>query len=197
MIPDHAGVYAWILPTIIRFGNSNSLTEKIKRYKKIQSYDSKIGNHSKLVKPFPFNWEPLDVTVSKNTDSYNVDKNYQDTLDNLSDQDQKLFQKSIMLGSLFSRPLYIGYTNSYLRRYSEHINGYGEKSNFHKRFYSYLDELKQNESTGNKNNNDLKIKIEDLLFVCINNKRRDVSEQELRLTEEVLKTLANPVFSKI
>ena len=130
---------------------------------------------------------------------YDINQKYQKILNNLPRKNRDSFQKSIILGSLFSRPLYIGYTNNLSRRYSEHVNGYGGENTFHKRFYKFMEHLKKEEISQNndKNIDEYKIKIEDLLFVCLKDARRDISEEELKLTEEVLKTLANPVFSTI
>ena len=199
-IPASGGVYAWILPIKFNPKNKDTLTNSLKRVKKIQSYDSKIENHSKLTKSFPLNWEPFDITLKKNDEAQTINESHIKTLEKMNDKSMDILQKSVHIGSLFSRPLYIGYTNQLNRRYYEHVNGDKDNSNFHNRFINYINLLKEEEIRKNSIKNDSNIfnlRIEDLLFVSLKFEESQLKVKELRLLEEILKTLANPIFSKI
>ena len=205
MIPVSGGIYAWILPIKFNFNlTDDSLNKNIMKYKKIQAYDAQIEGHSAITNDFKFNWDPLKVEVKKNETMNRIEDTHVEMLRNLSKKSERILKESILLGSLFTRPLYIGYTNNFQRRYGQHVGGYGKNSNFNKRLKGYLNKLYQQtieESKDEKTLEDLpneyKIDIRELLFVCISSSNKDVKEDELMLIEEILKTLANPIFSKI
>ena len=199
-IPNIGGVYSWILPTKFNPRIDDSLVNSLKKIKKIQAYDSNIEKFSELTETFSFNWDPYDVTLKKNDGDQNLSQSFLDTLESMDDENIGIFKRAILLGSIFSRPLYIGYTNNLARRYHQHVTGSGSGSNFHNRFNKYLSDLIEKEKlneTNRNNSNIYNFKIEDLLFVSLNFEKSDLKDNELKLIEEVLKILANPIFSKI
>jgi hypothetical protein len=205
MIPKTGGVYAWILPIKLNFSlTGDSLNKNVLKYKNIQAYDAKTEGHSSISKEYNFNWDPFKVAVKKNEQKNKIGKTHRSVWKQLSNESGKILKEAILLGSIFSRPLYIGYTNNLERRYDEHIDGYGKRSNFNKRFNNYLQKLSRQsrkDSENNKSFEDLSkeynIDIRELLFVCIKSNNKNIKDEELMLIEEMLKTLSNPIFSKI
>ena len=204
-IPNTGGIYAWILP--IKF-NSNikedSLNKNVLKYKKIQAYDAKIEGHSNIAKDLKFNWDPMKIEVKKNESMIRLSDSKTKVWKNLGKESEQRVKESILYGSLFTRPLYIGYSNSFQNRYKQHVEGSGKSiSDFHNRFNNYMNKLhleliqeSVDDNSSKEYANEFNIKIEELLFVCISYKE-EVNEDELKLIEKILQTLSNPIFSKI
>jgi hypothetical protein len=92
-----------------------------------------------------------------------------------------------MAATIFAKPLYVGLSNNLVRRYSEHVS---PASQFHARLVAFSSELNCELSPGQ------------LLFVCIplgvsGQPSDEYTEPQIRLLEELLKTLCQPAFGDL
>jgi len=193
-IPTLPGVYAWFYPLNIKLKDSDkALTDFLREVRKIQTYDPVIDKIDQHEFDIDFNWDPLiaETSVRKNPEKINLTpttENEWKTVSGLSDEVIRTTKLYALLGTIFTRPLYIGMTENLNERYEQHINGYGSGSTFHKRFNDHMSKL------------DINKEVRDLLFVCIPiikvGKFSDKLYQRQRsLIETILKILGQPIFS--
>ena len=110
-----------------------------------------------------------------------------------SKEGKSAFERALMEASIFLPPLYIGKADNLYNRYYQHINSHADISNtkntFGRRFRLFVE-----------GNPDLKVKLRDLLFVCISfEEKTDAKfkeDEELNnLLEQVLMGIICPPFS--
>ena len=51
--------------------------------------------------------------------------------------------QALFVSTVFSRPLYVGLTNSLARRYQQHVNGDSDANNFNSRFTDDISEINE------------------------------------------------------
>ena len=201
-IPNKRGVYAWFYPLWLNFDmndnasdeqRENNLRDQVRKIRNIHAYDPLIKNLAFLDKEFDFKWEPLNVNISKKPEKINLYKKDEKTWNDLSKKGEKTktnTKKYALLGTLFTRPLYIGLADNLNVRYNDHINGYGNDNNFNKRITDYFLKINVNYS------------VSDLLFVCIpfdeiessKNKDENIWRNQQEVIENILKVIGQPIF---
>lgn len=192
-IPTIPGVYAWFFPIDLKLSDKDKIKYQLVKLRKIYSYDAKIHDLASLTNHYGFNWDPFSVTIKKLPEFLQVSENqfdFYDELLSLPANDQFNTRLYTLIGTLFTRPLYIGLTLNLKERYESHVNGYGKGNTFHKRFNDYIEKLGYDDQ------------VRDLLFVCIpflnyikSNGQIDLDSQ-LRFVEALLKLLGQPIFGE-
>ena len=192
-IPTSPGVYAWFNPIHLKF--KEDITEQLLNMRRIQSYDALVKDKTKLSEEYDLNWDPIKVTLEKHFESIKLTNTDKDSWKEISKEDKEIIRNSklyALIGTLFTRPLYIGLTRNLNNRYNNHINGHGGDNNFNKRFSNYIKKI------------GMTISISDLLFVSIQFKDLDTYDdykngklkKHLMLIESILKVLGQPIFSE-
>ena len=183
-IPEVPGCYAWFLPLWIY---REDIDELMKFVGDLLSYEK---NPEKQVDA-RFTWESVKLRLHRNNDVQIHDQNRATWKKALDDMDAKdALQQVLIEASLLMPPLYVGRTNNLKRRYLEHTSKDLESSTFSKRFGEYVETL------------DHKIRVNDLLFVCIRTSERlnqvfdKFGEKDLNaLVEQILLQSCRPPFS--
>lgn len=192
-IPNIPGVYAWFYPIDLKLTDKDMIRNQLIKFRKIYSYDSKIKDHSLLTTQYSFNWDPLSVTVAKLPEVLQISDaqcDYWDVLLSLPESIQTSTRLYTLLGTLFTRPLYIGLTVNLKNRYESHVNGYDKGNTFHNRFTDFIEKLGYFDQ------------VRDLLFVCIPFRSDDKTEMDYdldsqsRFVEAILKVLGQPIFGE-
>ena len=129
--------------------------------------------------------------MKKNSEKVNITPSILKEWDTVSDSSDEIITTTkfyALLGTIFTRPLYIGMTENLNERYEQHINGYGSSSTFHERFSEHMSKIGMNKE------------VRDLLFVCIPiSNIGDFAEnfygKQMSVIESILKILGQPIFS--
>ncbi len=189
-IPQEPGVYAWFIPLWLY---SESLNDFLHLIQTMFLFDAGEANKDQGTPTresrLGFNWDYLDISVKKGIES-KVSENMVSRWDAMKKNPEIKagFSKVLMETTIFTPPLYVGKTDNLSARYSQHVVGTGiEKNVFHKRFTEHC------------RAKDLRLRVSDLLFVCVkttSETNRIFREQRLNeLLESILVRLAKPPFS--
>lgn len=193
VIPNVPGVYAWFFPIDLKLSDKQKINDQLRKMREIYAYDSKIHDHSLMTKQYDFNWDPISVTVNKLPEMLRISEvqyNFWDILLTHPRSDQFSTRLYTLLGTLFTRPLYIGLTSNLKNRYVSHVNGYDRGNSFYRRFTDYIRKLGYDDE------------VRDMLFVCIPFKEENKSnskidlDSQLRFVEALLKVLGQPIFGE-
>jgi hypothetical protein len=188
-IPSRPGVYAWFLPLNLQ-GEPQQLLSNARR---IFSYDTRSKGPGKWeTAEAGFRWDPLYVQIRRELE-LSPTKVQEDLLSKLkqgSDEVKDRFRSALAVGSIFTKPLYVGLAKDLQQRYMNHVLS---KSRFSTRFSEYIRTL------------DLNTKIEDLLFVCIPLAPMQGEDEEIEwydknqinALEHMLKLLCQPAFGDL
>jgi hypothetical protein len=185
-IPEVPGVYGWFLPMRMNDGPRQLLSLA----RRVYCYDAGcLGAARWTHKSAGFRWDRLQVDVARNPE-VEIPERHEQTWASVASGSaavKRRFEKSLLVSTIFSRPLYVGLTKNLFRRYQQHVAGEPDSNNFHNRFSSYMVELNE------------QLTVEQLLFVCIPLRKAtgelgDLTEQQIQLLEHVLKTVCQPVF---
>ena len=191
-IPHKPGVYAWFLP--LRHHRIERIVNFLEQVRKISAYDSRsgtIGSWDSADHPEArtgFNWDPIRVTVSREIriSESEVIENAWKAITTASTEIQNSFGHALLIGTLFSRPLYVGLTTDLNSRYQQHVK---TGSTFKKRFEQHMIE------TG------IRFAVDRLLFACIpidagEAAAQALTEERIKALEHVLKVICQPSFSE-
>jgi len=195
-IPESYGVYAWYYPINIFFNSDDDkLDDQLKIYKKIISYNTSIQDDYVNETTIPYKWDPLKLKniIKKDSDAIYLESNAIKAFDIISKMDKDIKDSTkeyLMLGTLLTRPLYVGMAQDLSRRYSQHISNC-EKGTFNYRFSEHM------------RNMGLTKEIKDLLYICIpfadykenESKDEDLYNRQKCLIESILKVVGQPIFS--
>lgn len=183
-IPDKSGIYAWFLPLDI----DGSLENVIVKNKKFFTYDaSNKGNFRRDISD-KFQWQGFDLTLEANT-NYNrqttIESKWQSLLDGMSHDESKSVRQLFSLGTIFSRPLYVGLTKNLSSRYDQHLV-HTEKNSFSKRFIDSQSDV------------DSKRSMKELLFVSVTVDlgENEINDELILVLEYLLKNIVNPVYGE-
>ena len=201
-IPNKRGVYAWFYPLWLNYNLSaeaneeekeNNLRDQIRKIRSIHAYDPIVKGLTSDIKEYKFKWEPIDVQVKKKPDKISLSARDEKIWAELGKKGIKVkdnTRKYTLLGTLFSRPLYIGLADNLKVRYDDHIHGYGDDNDFNKRVTKYFRKL------------NIQRQVSELLFVCIpfeevhstNDKMKNIWRKQQEVVENILKVIGQPMF---
>ncbi len=185
-LPDSPGVYGWFLPFYIYNKDLYKLVDTISN---VYLYDSKSKGIPQRDASIEYNWDKLDISISKEKKT-NLKENTTKFWNAISKDTDKLdsFANVFLLSSIFAPPLYVGKAKNLKDRYYQHIDGYGkEKNTFNTRFTNRMKEL------------NITLTVRDLLFLCIPLTRcqNDIMKQDEseKAIEDILMSIVKPNYS--
>lgn len=189
-IPESAGIYGWFVPLYLYSDNLDEFTSIINSF-----FDHESGKELTKKEIFDFNWSETEVRISKHRRKTTVDKSVQKRWDTMlaSESKKTAFKQALMEATILMPPLYVGKAKNLKERYQQHAWGTAqddtEKNTFHTRFNSFV-----------KSNESVKLKVDELLFVCItfnDDVEKDIKEDDelSKLLEQVLMKTICPPFS--
>lgn len=191
-IPELPGVYAWFLPLwLYEDSDLNSLIGEISS---LTFHDSDERTY-KTTSGAPrresvseYCWDAINVRLEKvprKIDSSKMADLWKKMI--LSDEEKRVFERSLMEATIFTKPLYVGKASNLRSRYEQHIES--EKSDrnvFGRRLAEFAAAQ------------ELSIRVSDLLYVTISMPTSDsalMEESRLNeLLEYVLKIIVKPPF---
>ena len=182
-IPATPGCYAWFLPLWLYTDDLDDLVQMIARMLRFEPSPTRQAT-------LQFARDRVQVCVTKTIDATVSDAQRQSWNTLLQHDDSRAALEEILLeASLLMPPLYVGRTRNLQRRYAQHTSGQKGRNDFYKRFTTYV------------RDQDLKLLVSDLLFVCIRTADIDPAKLHLdskaveALIEHVLIRLGRPSFS--
>ena len=187
-IPERPGCYAWYLPLHIYDDDPDLFLQRVAR---LFDYDSLSEGAARSTTSARFNWDVIDLEVTRASHLSLTPEKRSKWVQILSDEGSKSQLRELLLqSSLFMPPLYVGKTQSLRRRYLEHVNGKGGgKNDFNHRFTTFAE------------SEDLPIRIDDLVFACLETAPVEVegaSADELNdILEYLLIRLSRPAFGRM
>jgi len=184
--PQCPGIYAWYYPFRRCYEDIHDVIREIQL---VQSYDSKVHDISKAESEFKFKWLTYKTSIYREVNTF--DKSQIDSLWNSINSDENkinAFDEIFMKCSIMMPPLYVGKTNNLKRRLHEHLNENTDKNSFHNRYKTFSEK------------NKLSVRnVDDLIFVCIENRNESISGNEkdiIQLIEKIMLNCAKPAFSE-
>ena len=179
--PSTAGVYAWYYPLRV---STYDLKEFINEVLLVMAYDSISGGTLKLSSEIQSSWRRYKFDLTSIPTIDNLPKAFIDSWNKVTNNDFDSVRKDLMRFSLFMPPLYVGKTNSLVRRINEHVNGKANTNSFKQRFEEFA-----------KSNSLSQQSVGDLLCVAVTSTNTEESEEYVNLMEYIMKILSAPGFS--
>lgn len=185
-IPAAPGVYAWFVPLWLYDQDLDSFVSTLQSYFLYDPHQKKVAETEVEAH---MHWSTLHVNLRRRANTNITDDTREKWNQMCAHPSQKeAFSQALMESTLFLPPLYVGKSDNLQDRYNQHVEGRGcEKNDFHNRFQTFSQQTQ------------LKIRVSDLLFVCVKTEReinKIFREHQLNLLlESVLMRLSMPPFS--
>lgn len=189
-VPDQPGLYAWYYP----FKVTDEIADDIQSIKNVFNFDPISHLHSHREHTSFVQWQAVTWSVRLSDQfqsSETMDSNWHALMEACNRKQRQAMSQILLLGSILSRPLYVGLTlTSLSARYDQHING-TRKNSFFRRFTDHMSEIGSNTS------------VNDLIFVALPlDFAQDLSlsdchrDQFIKSAEYFLKNVLNPVYGE-
>jgi len=197
-IPQNSGIYAWFLPFWIYKDNIETSLDFVQKAMLFDSKEFSLDNPKRGLAErdvnLSFNWDSIDINVKKNKKKDDLKiSGWENIKEN--NEVKSVFTETLMKGSIFSRPLYLGRTNNLNARYNQHLIINPDKSCFNTRFNYFVENYNIDKNSSEK----VSLRVDDLIFACISiSKGQNELFEKSNVTEtleKILINIAQPPFS--